>query len=276
MESPPLYRAPPAPAPRPPLAASSEGHIGSINNDSDDIYEQLPSCDDSEDGGGSGEALVRPVPRPRTAPSKQQAPQQTTFMKQSESSVSDNFVRRDPEFDKFDNLWAGARRSNRDMTMMTGSMLPNSKNSVEQIQQQAYLANAFATGRRSHHHQQQHHHSSSRSVNNNGTSTQFRSAGHHHQQQLQDHHRNNVVPGRLNMAEYAAVTDALSRMRLPRTSPPYSNLPNDDYVSDTGHRNRTNRSRRLPGEIYYCAYYHEFPACRSHHSLVGMKAVSGF
>ena len=251
MESPPLYRAPPAPAPRPPLAASSEGHIGSTNNDSDDIYEQLPS-EDSDDGG-SGEALVRPVPRPRTAPSQQQQTT-TTFMKQKmEPSMSDNFVRRgDVEFDKFDNLWAGARRSNRDMTTAatTGSMLPpNSKNSVQQ-QQQVYLANAFATGRRSHH-QQHHLHSSSRSVNNNGTSTQFRSAGHN------DHHRNNVVvPGRLNMAEYAAVTDALSRMRLPRTSPPYSNLPNDDYVSDTGHRNRTNRSRRVPGEIY-CSYYYK-------------------
>ncbi|CAG7835441.1 unnamed protein product [Allacma fusca] len=176
------FRAPPAPAPRPPLAASSEGHIGSTN-DSDDIYEQLPS-DDSE--GGSGDALVRPsLVRQRQA--AQQQPQ----------------------------------RSNRE----TGNMTTNVKN------QQVYLANAFATGRRSHH---------SRSVNNNGTSTQFR---HGH-----DMHRNNM-PGRLNMTEYSAVTDALSRMRLPRTSPPYSNLPNDDYVSDTGHRNRTNRSRRNPGRL---------------------------
>lgn len=203
MESPPLYRAPPAPAPRPPGA--SDGNLASAN-DSDDIYEQLPSGGDS-DCGGSEDALVKPSwIRQR----QQQGPKPKL-----EPSASDNCVMKE-----FDNLWSGARRSQRDLG---GTGLPNAKS------QQPYLA--FATGRRNHH--------SNRSLNNNGMSTQGRPNMHPSQ--------GNNVPGRINMAEYSAVTDALSRMRLPRTSPPYSNLQTDDYVSDTGHRNRSNRSRRVAG-----------------------------
>jgi len=210
MESPPLYRAPPAPSRRPPPVAS-DPNLGSTN-DSDDIYEQLPSGGDS-DCGGSEDALVKP-----SWIRQRQAQQQTTKPKM-EPSVSDTFVMKE-----FDNLWAGARRSHREM----GTTVPNAKS------QQPYLA--FATGRRNHH--------PTRSVNNNGMSTQVRQ-GHGTTTHAASHGNN--APGRINMAEYTAVTDALSRMRLPRTSPPYSNLPNDDYVSDTGHRNRSNRSRRNTG-----------------------------
>jgi hypothetical protein len=218
MESPPLYRPPPAPASRPPPTAS-DGNIA--NNDSDDIYEQLPSGGDS-DCGGSEDALVKPS-------WIRQRQQQQGPKPKLEPSASDNCVMKE-----FDNLWAGARRSQRDL----GTGVPNAKS------QQPYLA--FATGRRSHH--------SSRSLNNNGMSTQVR---HVHGTTTHASHGNNQQPpGRINMAEYAAVTDALSRMRLPRTSPPYSNLPTDDYVSDTGHRNKSNRPRRNPGNylLLYALY----------------------
>jgi len=223
MESPPLYRAPPAPAPRPSVA--SDGNLASTN-DSDDIYEQLPSGGDS-DGGGSEDALVKPSwIRQRQAQQQGNNGGSTGITKpKMESSASDNFVMKE-----FDNLWAGARRSQREMGNM---VVPNAKS------QQPYLA--FATGRRSHH--------SSRSVNNNGMSTQIRQHPSHGGVTVPHLSHPNNMPGRINMAEYTAVTDALSRMRLPRTSPPYSNLPNDDYVSDTGHRNRSNRSRRNTGKI---------------------------
>lgn len=209
MESPPLYRAPPAPSRRPPGA--SDGNLASTN-DSDDIYEQLPSGGDS-DGGGSEDALVKPS-------WIRQRQQQQGPKPKLEPSASDNCVMKE-----FDNLWSGARRSQRDLG---GTGVPNAKS------QQPYLA--FATGRRSHH--------SNRSLNNNGMTTQIRPG---HGTTTHASHGNNVPPGRINMAEYTAVTDALSRMRLPRTSPPYSNLPDTDYVSDTGHRNRANRPRRNPG-----------------------------
>ena len=231
MESPPLYRAPPSLGPRPKVP-SAESQLGSTN-DSDDIYEQLPS-DDSEIG--SGDALVRPsLVRQRQAA---QQHQQQSHHKPSkmEPSPSDNFVMRDRDFD---NLWAGARRSHRDLgsnvTTGTTTTAGNTKS-----QQQAYLA--FATGRRSHH---------SRSLNNNGTSTQLRQ-GHN----SGTHGHGNNVPGRINIAEYSAVTDALARMRLPRTSPPYTNLPNEEYVSDTGQRNRPNRPRRNAGEFRFRALLH--------------------
>jgi hypothetical protein len=222
MESPPLYRPPPAPAPRPSVA--SDGNLASTN-DSDDIYEQLPSGGDS-DGGGSEDALVKPSwIRQRQAQQQGNNTTTGTSKPKMEPSASDNFVMKE-----FDNLWAGARRSQREMGNV---VVPNAKS------QQPYLA--FATGRRNHH--------SSRSVNNNGMSTQIRQhPGHGTTTGAHLSHGNNV-PGRINMAEYTAVTDALSRMRLPRTSPPYSNLPNDDYVSDTGHRNRSNRSRRNTGNL---------------------------
>jgi hypothetical protein len=221
MESPPLYRAPPCLGPRPKVP-SADSQLGSTN-DSDDIYEQLPS-DDSEIG--SGDALVRPS----LVRQRQQQQQQSGGHKPSkmEPSPSDNFVLRDRDFD---NLWAGARRSHRELgggvTSGTTTTSGNTKS-----QQQAYLA--FATGRRSHH---------SRSVNNNGSATQLRPLP----PTGPPHGHGNNVPGRINIAEYSAVTDALARMRLPRTSPPYTNLPSEEYVSDTGHRNRSNRPRRTGG-----------------------------
>ncbi|XP_035709893.1 rho GTPase-activating protein 190 isoform X2 [Folsomia candida] len=219
MESPPLYRAPPAPSRRPPGA--SDGNLASTN-DSDDIYEQLPSGGDS-DGGGSEDALVKPS----WIRNQRQQQQQQGPKPKLEPSASDNCVMKD-----FDNLWSGARRSQRDLG---GTGVPNAKS------QQPYLA--FATGRRSHH--------SSRSLNNNGMSTQVRQHGHATAVNPGGGGHGNNVPGRINMAEYTMVTDALSRMRLPRTSPPYSNLnPNDDYVSDTASgRNRSNRARRNPGRL---------------------------
>lgn len=217
MESPPcaLYRAPPSIGPRPKVP-SAESQLGSTN-DSDDIYEQLPS-DDSE--VGSGDALVRP-----SLIRQRQAAQQKHG--KMEPSASDNFVTRNREFE---NVWVGARRSHRELGSNPSNVGTVSAGGGNAKSHQAYLA--FATGRRSHH---------SRSINNNGTSTQFRHPNASH------HGPGNNVPGRINIAEYSAVTDALARMRLPRTSPPYTNLPNDDYVSDTGHRNRPNRSRRNPG-----------------------------
>ncbi|CAL8073134.1 unnamed protein product [Orchesella dallaii] len=213
MESPPLYRAPPAPAPRP--GPGQDGQTGSTNNDSDDIYEQLPSGDSD---GGSEDALVKPSwIRQRQGPPPFSS---NTTKPKMEPSASDNFVMKE-----FDNLWAGARRSHRE----TGAGGP-----INMKSQQPYLA--FTTGRRGQ--------LPSRSVNNNGMSTQVRHQVGHGTQG----HGNNI-PGRINMSEYTAVTDALSRMRLPRTSPPYSNLPNEDYVSDTGHRNRTNRARRNTGRL---------------------------
>lgn len=219
MESPPLYR-PPTIAPRP-TVPSVDSQLGSLN-DSDDIYEQLQS-DDSDIG--SGDALVRPsMVRHRQALQQQQ--QQSHKHGKIEPSHSDNFVLRETEFDNF---WAGARRSHRDLG--TSGIVPGNV----KAQQDACLA--FATGRRSH---------NSRSSNNNGTSTQLR---HGHPNQSGGGGHLGPGPGRINIAEYSAVTDALSRMRLPRTSPPYTNLSNEDYVSDTGQRSRPPRPRRNPGII---------------------------
>lgn len=226
MESPPLYRAPPAPAPRP-----GPGEGPATNNDSDDIYEQLPSGD-SEGEGGSEDALVKPSwIRQRQGPPVVGAPpfgKGGPGGKMDAGPGSDNFVMKE-----FDNLWAGARRSHRETGAgvvggLGGGMIPGGKG-------QPYLA--FTTGRRG-----QLPSSRNSAVNNNGMGTQLRSHG-------SAGHGTNIGVGRINMAEYSAVTDALSRMRLPRTSPPYSNLPNEDYVSDTGHRNRTNRSRRNTGRL---------------------------
>jgi len=182
MESPPcpLYRAPPSLGPRPKVP-SAESQLGSTN-DSDDIYEQLPS-DDSE--VGSGDALVRP-----SMIRQRQAVQQQKHSGKMEPSASDNFVMRNREFD---NVWAGARRSHRDMGSNPTNLGTVTSGSGNAKSHQAYFA--FATGRRSHH---------SRSLNNNGTSTQVRhgnSGGHHVP--------GNNVPGRINIAEYSAVTDAL-------------------------------------------------------------------
>lgn len=118
MESPPLYRAPPAPSRRPPGA--SDGNLASTN-DSDDIYEQLPSGGDS-DGGGSEDALVKPS----WIRNQRQQQQQQGPKPKLEPSASDNCVMKD-----FDNLWSGARRSQRDLG---GTGVPNAKS------QQPYLA----------------------------------------------------------------------------------------------------------------------------------------
>lgn len=176
MESPPLYRAPSAPSRRPP-GGTSDGNLASTN-DSDDIYEQLPSGD--SDGGGSEDALVKP------SWIRQRQQQLGPNKLKLEPSASDNCVMKD-----FDNLWPGARRSQRDLG---GTGVPNAKS------QQPYLA--FATGRRSHH--------SSRSLNNNGMSTHTQIRGGHGPQHGSSTHSghmgNNVVPGRINMAEYTAVS----------------------------------------------------------------------
>lgn len=217
MESPPLYRAPPAPAPRP-----VPGDPQQTNNDSDDIYEQLPSGD-SDGEGGSEDALVKPSwLRQQHGPVRGGPGPFSKGSKMEASPASDNFVMKE-----FDNLWAGARRSQRETGGAGG--IGGGIGAVKQ----PYLA--FTTGRRG-----QLPSSRSSAVNNNGMGTQLRH---------QAGHGTNLPVGRINMAEYSAVTDALSRMRLPRTSPPYSNLPNEDYVSDTGHRNRANRGRRNTGRL---------------------------
>jgi len=211
MGSPPLYRAPPAPTRRPPMMPP-DGHTNTSNNDSDDIYEHLPSA---ESDIGSEEALVRP-----SMIRQRQHQQHLTARKNN----PDNYMLKDLE--KFDNLWDGARRSHRDL----GTGIPNAKS------QQPY--SAFATGRR--------HHSNKSLANNNGTSMPMRQGG----TTFGTHQPGNPMPGRINMADYTAVTDALSKVRFPRTSPPYSNLGADDYVSDTGHRNRSSRQRRTAGKHF--------------------------